>query len=266
MTRRIVVHPGFHKTGTSTAQRLLWRNRELIWPVAALVLADRMAPALAAAKDYSSWGDRRTLEAFGAHARTLLSALDLGERRGAILSAENLGGHPPGRGGVRSYGDAAPDLMAELRRAVLRTWPDAHLVFVVGTRGRNAWLASAWWQQLKQGRMVLDEAEFAAAYGEGAKLRRALRAVRKAVAPTPVREARLEEVGGWRLGPAGPLLDALAIGGDRRARFEALLPQNARPAGYRAIAARLLEVNRTVGDPGEARRARKALLAANGLG
>jgi hypothetical protein len=36
MGRRIVVHAGFHKTGTTSAQAFLAENGPVLWPVMAL--------------------------------------------------------------------------------------------------------------------------------------------------------------------------------------------------------------------------------------
>ena len=216
--RRIVVHPGFHKTGTTTAQAVIHRNRELLWPSMALGLKWRMGEVLAAARAYSTWRDPISLEAFRARFDRFLAGLDLGEKRGLLISAEELSGHLPGRGDLADY-SAAPDLMAEVRGSVLRAYPDAHLAFVVTTRKPGDWLPSAYWEHVKSSRMVLDWDEFRTRYADAAKLSRAARAIARAVAPAPVREWRLEEVGGHRLGPASPLFDAMAVPDDLRARL-----------------------------------------------
>ena len=46
MPGRIVIHAGFHKTGTTTVQRFLKENSETLWPLTAIGLRHRFPDLL----------------------------------------------------------------------------------------------------------------------------------------------------------------------------------------------------------------------------
>ncbi len=102
MARRILLHPGFHKTGTSSMQHFLWVNRAALAPHAHVMLL-RHVQAVAKACMYFS----TTLNP--------LALTDLVELMDAALAA-----HPPGEGqdivlsceGFRAICRAGPRLKA----------------------------------------------------------------------------------------------------------------------------------------------------------
>ena len=61
--RRVLLHLGLHKTGTTAAQSFLYDNRELIWPHFALVLPyrTRKSGLSRAATNHSIYGTVGTL-------------------------------------------------------------------------------------------------------------------------------------------------------------------------------------------------------------
>ena len=61
MPRRIIIHAGFHKTGTSTIQATLRENREAMKKHVALRLRWHMKDLVAATRGYSTWRDPLTL-------------------------------------------------------------------------------------------------------------------------------------------------------------------------------------------------------------
>ena len=77
--RRIMLHLGLHKTGTTAAQSFLYENRELIWPHFALVLPykTRKTGLSGAATRHSVYGTVGTLAEFGGQwARNALQRLE----------------------------------------------------------------------------------------------------------------------------------------------------------------------------------------------
>ena len=72
MPRRIVVHAGFHKTGTSTVQALLRDNREALKPYLRSMLKGGMTELLSAARGFSTWRDPVTLAKFDHRLRAML--------------------------------------------------------------------------------------------------------------------------------------------------------------------------------------------------
>ena len=124
MGRRIVIHGGFHKTGTTTVQRTLHANGPVLWPVMALGLRWRLKPVLAAARAYSVWGDPVSLTLFAERFDAYLGSIELGKFRGLCVSSEELVGHMPGRDEITDYG-AAPVLLSALIPVIRRRFPKA---------------------------------------------------------------------------------------------------------------------------------------------
>ena len=96
--RRVIIHAGFHKTGTTTIQRYLRSNGKHIWPRCSLTLPGRVrnGAALMAVR-YSRYGTPALLDAFARDLHETLSAIDVGQSRKVLISDENLAGRMPGR-------------------------------------------------------------------------------------------------------------------------------------------------------------------------
>ncbi|HAC50653.1 MAG TPA: hypothetical protein DCE85_15435, partial [Sulfitobacter sp.] len=81
MPRRIILHPGFHKTGTSSLQATLRANRTALKPHVALRLRWHMKDLLHATRGYSTWRDPLTLLKAEHRFETLLDGLPQMPRR-----------------------------------------------------------------------------------------------------------------------------------------------------------------------------------------
>ena len=256
MSRAVIVHPGFHKTGTTSLQAALAENRELLRPHVEIFLRKDMPAVCRSAKLFSASHDQLDMAFFVYELSELLAACDPDDPRPLLLSSEDLVGYMPGRRGVRGY-DAAPRLAATIRevvRDVLGT--GARLCFHVSTR-RHGWLQSLYWQLLLSERMRLDQAQFKARFRHAADLDSAAGAIVRAVAPCPVTIAALEDMTG-PLGPLAPLLDRLEIPDGLRARLAPPIPRNTR--GGPKLRARMLRVNRgDLSDRAALRRRRRML-------
>ena len=243
ISRRIVIHGGFHKTGTTSAQTCVLDNGPLIWPHAATVLPGRSRGRVARhAVRYSISGDAADLGRFRRTLAELLGGLNLG-KRALLISDENLCGRMPGRDGQDGY-DSAPDLMAATVQVIRRDIdPDPDLRFVFTTRAPESWLRSTWRHNLAQARLTLDYDTYARIHGQAADLDRTVTDIRAAVAPYPVQAAPVEDLAETPEGPAGQLLHLLGLPGDARRK---LTPANrANPGPDPALADRLLELNRS---------------------
>lgn len=260
--QRVVIHAGFHKTGTTTAQRTLHANGPLLWPVMALGLRWRLKPVLHAARAWSTWRDDLALVAFTARFDEYLDELDLGAR-GLLIASEELCGHLPGRGGIADYA-AAPVLMPRLADVLERRFGAAlDLTFLFTLRRAGDWLASAWAEHVKSSRMTLDLKTFRARYTPAADLPGVVARIREAVAPHPVETAWLEDIVEAELGPVTPLLDLMHLAPERRAQIE---PQpRANAALPEDVLAEMLEINRRAPDADTAKAAKAALLSRAGM-
>lgn len=215
MPRRVIIHAGFHKTGTTTVQRMLHANGPVLWPVMALGLRWKLKAALAAARAYSDWGDKASLDLFALRFGEFIGDLNLGKRRGIAVSSEELSGHMPGREGVADYG-AAPQLAATMRQVVLQHYPLATISYYYSTRAADSWLESAWAEHVKSARMTLDRETFCARYAPAANFAPILARIREAVDPCDVIDRPLGETTMMPLGPAEPVIDMMGLAPERR--------------------------------------------------
>ncbi len=241
--RKIIIHAGFHKTGTTSAQRFLIHNGKHIYPHAAIVIQRRIERPLEMAMAYSTGGGDLALNAFRQRFATFLESLDPG-RRGLVISAENLAGMMPGKGGmVDGYG-ACPALMhATLESIHQALGPHNEIVFYFSTRAKPAWRHSLWWHGLWKARLRDDFTTFSARLGPNCNLHEVVARVRAKVAPCRVVSRRLEALAQDRFGPATALVDLLGLPLRTRRALENVPPQHAMPSPD--LAPRFLALNRS---------------------
>ncbi|MCX7566725.1 hypothetical protein OS189_10270 [Sulfitobacter sp. F26169L] len=260
MPRKIVIHAGFHKTGTSTVQAVLRANRKALMPALAIRLKGQMKELVSATRGYSTYGTDDALDKVSRRFDALLADLPGMPRRTLLLSGEELSGHMPGRGALADY-SAAPVLMYLYWQRAQAAFPNAPVSFCFATRAPDQWLRSAWAEHVKSSGMTLDFADFCAKYPHAAGLPDIIQDITRRV-PAPVHSYALEDCAGLPLGPADPVLDLCEIPDGIRASLLPQPPQNTR-LGDEMLAA-LLDINRSHKDTG-ARNAAKATLLGKGL-
>ena len=220
----VILHPGFHKTGTTTLQHALKRNRAALSGRLAVLLPEDMPEAAHAARRAALGPDARRLERFRAAFAAACAALPADSP--ALISCEDLCGMRPGRRGARGYDAAVPLLSAALDVLAARGHR-APTVWLTVRRDRGAWLRSLYWQALRGSRLIEDFETFAA---------------RLAPSADPVAEAgRIGAVLGTRAalrvtdaadcpGPFGTFGAMLAALGICTGGLAPPVPQNVRPA------------------------------------
>ncbi len=253
---RVILHAGFHKTGTTTVQQALRRNRAMLKPHLRVLLRPRMVAACEAARGYSASGDALDLALFQYEIAQLAEGWGATDPRPLLLASEDLAGHMPGRHGLRDY-RAAPALMRGLAETIEAVLPGAEMVFYFSTRAAQPWLASCHAQHLAASRMTLDAGDYAARYGASADLDGVVDLISAAVAPWPVHRAALEASGDRALGPLDPLLDVVGLPEAVRRELRPQPPANTRPSADRLAA--LLEINRSELDDRSLAAAKRAL-------
>lgn len=240
--RRIVIHAGFHKTGSSTIQHFLQTNGPVIWPHSALVLPDRLRPGVARqARRYDDTREPAALEGFREELFRLFDSLSPGRHRRILLSDENMTGRMPGRPGVTGYEVAVP-LMVELARAVAAYFPDPDLAFVLTTREPEAWLRSTWRHALRVSRMQQDFAEYSTQMQQVACLDELVTEVQSALGAIEVRKAPLEEAD-LHLGPGEPVVNMLGLPSSAIGALRPVPVVNSSPP--EAVISELLQLNRS---------------------
>lgn len=258
MPRRIILHAGFHKTGTSSVQATLKANRPKLKPVLAIRLKGQMTDLMHATRGYSTYRDAWSLRKAASRFEGLLKALPSMPRRTLLLSAEELCGHMPGRGDLRDY-SAAPKMLARFVEIAQKAYPKAECLIYLSTRAPEPWLKSAWAEHVKSSSMTLDYAEFSKTYRDGADLALAVEAVQRAV-PCPLHHHALEDCKDLPLGPADPLLDLCDIPPELRATLASAKDQN--KALPHDVTLALLDANRAYTDKDARSAAKRAILVA----
>lgn len=256
MPRKIVIHAGFHKTGTSTVQAVLRANRKALLGSVAIRLKGQMKELMHATRGYSTYGSQEALDKVSRRFDALLAELPGMPRRTLLLSAEELSGHMPGRGVLADY-RAAPVLMYLYWQRAQAAFAQTPVVFCFGTRRRADWRRSAWGEHVKSSGMTLDFAQFTAQYPDACDLEAVLNEIRRRV-PAPLHSFALEDCADLPLGPADPVLDLCDIAPDLRVTLVPKPPQNTR-LDEDTLAA-LLHINRTHRDTDSRNAAKAALL------
>ena len=255
MPKRVVIHPGFHKTGTSTIQRALRVNRAALKPYLRSILKPPLKSCCHAARGYSTWRDPITLHKFRRRFRAALSEVTDMPRRTLVLSAEELSGHLPGRDGLDDY-SAAPILARVMRETAQAVLPEAELVYYYSLRAPDAWLRSAYWQHVRASSMTLDFDAYRDRYGPSAALDACVDQV--AGDGAQVHRARLEDCADMPAGPATPLLDLCDVPRDVQAGMQV---DTMNPHLGDDVLQALLQVNRDIPEIEARNAAKQAILA-----
>jgi len=242
--RRVIIHAGFHKTGTTTAQRFLMRNGEHIWPHHAIAIQHRIRDPLQFALAYSTGAGQIALDEFRGRFCAFLKTLDLGAERGLIISAENLAGMMPGKNAMVDGYTACPVLMKTVAECIEQVIdPNPDMAFHFSTRDKDAWLRSIWWHNLSKTRLCENFHDFAAALGPTCDLEGTVQQVQKSVAPYPVTSMPLEQTKGQQFGPATPLIDLLKLPDTARNALQNIPAENVMPK--RDLVKAFLKLNRS---------------------
>lgn len=234
---RVVIHAGFHKTGTTSIQRAL-QDAEL--PLQVIVRRDMVA-LCEAARAYSQSRSALDLGFVRYEAAELATRIE-GD---TLITSEDLAGHMPGRRGLTRY-DATPRLMQALTETWRAARPDDDLHLAFTTRAAAPWLRSCHMQHLRATRMTQSSEDYARDYAASADLNGVIEAVRAGCA-CPVHGFALEDA---------PLSALLHLAGVPEPAHPAMPHRN--PSADDRIRAEILAINRSDLSDADARAARKA--------
>ena len=238
---RILLHPGFHKTGTSSIQHFLWSNRQALAPHLAIVLLRHLKPVVRMACRFSRFQNPLDLiDLVPALNQAMLEAA-IRPGQDIVISCEGLLGHLPGWPGVAAY-DAAPALIACYVGYLMDRYPDADLRIVMTTRDAPDWLFSAYRHHLKGQRLTLTASEFAADHAGAADLDGAADAIAAAV-DVPVLTLSLSDMRDHPGGPGGAICDLMNLPDSTRAALKPVGKGNAGPDEQ--LWQQFLELNRS---------------------
>lgn len=247
---RILIHAGFHKTGTTTVQKTLRANRKVLHPCR-IVLRPDMVALCEAARAYSISRSQTDLALIQYEAASLAGGWGLGSTD-VILSSEDLSGHMPGRRGLTTY-NATPRIMRALTQAIAAALPDSEQTLYFTTRAADPWLRSCYVQHLRATRITLGPEDYAVRMAASADLDGIVAQVAGAVPDIRVIAQPLEGCT-TPLGPLGALLNVLGIAPDTVAPRP---PENTSPP--KGLTDAMLALNRSDLSDADWRMARDAL-------
>lgn len=251
---RVLIHPGFHKTGTTSLQRGAEAQHAVLAPRLRLVLPHDIEPVNFAARRVSVGANAKRIAAFRAAVTEFAQGIDPGDPRPLLVSSEHLCGLLPGRKSVTTYA-AAPELLGQMAEVLSDHLPNPSLSIWFTTRAPEAWLKSLYWQLLRSQRVTEGSEQFANRFRDAADLGAIVAMVAERLAgQADVSSTRLEDCGGDPLGPLGVALDRLGVSS---AGLRPLARQNVQPA---EAAADLLALNRSDLDDEALSAAKTALL------
>ena len=212
MPRHVLIHPGFHKTGTSTLQRNLLAQGERLEPRLRMMFNDDMTEATQLARKYSAHPHDPILDEFSDAIAAAFAVVDPQDDRPLIVSSEALIGHLPGRKHVTGY-DAAPPLIERAVRALrAQIGDDVPVTVWFTTRNAAAWKKSAYYQNLRQERLCETFDEHAQKLERAAQLDQFVDRTRALIGSAAnVASTRIEGCTEHVLGPLGMALDILDV-------------------------------------------------------
>ncbi len=251
----VIIHPGFHKTGTSTLQAALRSNRDKLEPDIQIILSEDMPGLTGATKGYSVGKAALDLGLVIYEAAQIAEHINP-EVQTVIISSESLCGQIPGRNGVKDY-CAASKLLTTISVAFNEVLPASKLSFFFSTRSPQTWLASCYTQHLRASRMTLSADAYMTTFKPSSKLEHVIAECADALPPGKVFTARIEDSAKTRLGLLDSLLDIAGYPTPRRDRL--LSVPNVNKAPSPALVAALLGVNRSDLNDKDARTARMKL-------
>ncbi len=259
--RRVLLHLGLHKTGTTVAHSFLYKNRKLIWPHFSLILPykTRKTGLADAATRHSIYRMNNTLAEFKAGAGDLLQSTDFATRRGLILSEENFAGLRSSRNSAEGYA-ALPELasaLVELIRDRLQGDP-LDITIYLSLRQQEDWLYSLWAHDLRRARLVQDFEGFRATLDHLPPLHETADALQRRLPGVKVKTEWLEDLRKQRFGPGAPFAEFLDLPSDKAMHLVTPEPHSARPQDD--VLMELLELNRSALDDGALMAQKKAIL------
>lgn len=259
----VIVHAGFHKTGTSSVQDYLGQHAAALRPWMAFHgMGETLHRSAVAARIYAkkpfSWRRRAVRRALRADLATIAPTEVI------VLSREHFSGVMPGHrdwrgwvitGFTRAAKPLSRVIVSELRHRFGR---DVEITFFYTTRARDGWLRSVHGHLLRVIRLTDDYDRFRARFPDTLSPAREAEIMRRHLAPIAVVTAALEDWGATHAGPAGALMDLAGVPKAVQAALPPAATVNAGDTPERRAA--LLELNREENSTPRLR-ARKARLS-----
>lgn len=255
--RQILLHPGFHKTGTSSIQHFLWHNRDVLAPHLTVILLRHLKPVVRDCARFSRFGNPADLINYVDDMDDACTQAGVAPDKNILVSCEGLLGHIPGWPNVADY-SAAPTLLSYAAGYFAERFPDAQTRVVLTVREANAWLFSAYRHLLLRHRITDDFDTFAETYENAATFPKLIAEITQTLAPLPVQALPLWEIRDHPAGPGAAIADLVPLPTAVRGQLQPVGEGNAGPP--RHLWQDFLAFNRSA-LPDDAVRLRKTALA-----
>lgn len=238
--KKILIHPGFHKTGTTTLQRGLADKREVLAADLDMVILDEIRPASLLSRRYSVDPLPRTLAKFSEGFASILSTRDPLDDRPLFISSEALVGQIPGRHGFQTYAHA-PVLMDQVVKATRGYFgPESAITVWFTKRACEPWQRSVYYQNVRTVRVTDDFDTYRRKLNTAPGLDKVVADVRAALpAWVDVQATLLEDANAIPLGLMGIALGLLGV------HAEKLAPPSRQNAQVDGLLEALLQLNRS---------------------
>lgn len=264
MVIRVIVHPGFHKTGTSSLQSWLGQNRRALKPYLTFYGKADFLAAGSAARLYGQKPYPWRLRAFRRTFDRFLSGIP--DAPVIVLSRETFSGSMPGHRRfparlITGYRSVAVPLGQQIIAALqARFGADVQITFLYTLRERESWIRSVYGHLLRSIHLREPFETFRARFPHLIDPRAEAEAIAKALGVTDVHYAALEDYGTRREGPAAAVLDLLSVPQSVRDRLAPAAHANTGQTP--AMAATFLAMNRDSRDKAALKASKDAMLKA----
>ncbi|MDJ0824679.1 MAG: hypothetical protein QNJ16_04175 [Rhodobacter sp.] len=262
---RVIVHAGFHKTGTTSLQRYLRENRHALAPWFAYHGTSQFDLAAERSKVYAQ---RRFVWRRWRFRRALHDCLaSLPDADTIVLSRETLTGVMPGhrdwRGRViQSYLPAAVPLCRDTAAALrARFGRDVRIEFVITTREQSTWIESVYGHLVRSIHLTENFAAFIAQFPNPIDLDEEAARLAERLAPYPTHIFRMEDYADSHAGPATPILDLCGVPDELRTALPPAAHANARQSAD--LEAAFIRLNRSGKTKADLRRIKDRMRAAH---
>ena len=212
---RVIVHSGFHKTGTTSFQDFLSNNRDRLAPHFNYYGKADFLLAGAHGRRYGQFRTPYRLWRFRRSIRRFLQTIP--NDHSVILSRETFSGNMPGHRTVtgrvvKNYTDAAKPLASVLISEIKRRFgADVDISFFFTVREKEAWLKSVHGHLLRSIKMTDDLEAFRTSLTGVEDPIKAAEVMRQYLAPVKADVAALEDYATHPYGPAAAVLDLFDI-------------------------------------------------------
>ncbi len=259
---KVIVHAGFHKTGTTSLQDFFSDNKAALAPYVAYYGKADFLKTGGHARIYAQRPFPHRLIKFRRSLRRFLQSIP--DDKIIVLSRETFSGGMPGHhslGGrlMVSYERAATRLakviISELKK---RFGPDVDITFFYTVRAREPWIKSIYGHLLRSIRIADDFESFRDQFPEQLSPANEAAKLTKKLAPVPVVTSALEQTSQLPDGPASALLDLLEIPKDVRASLRPVEAKNT--ANSADLQDAFLKLNREIKDKALLKEKKEALL------